>query len=139
MMKSSLFEWLALTATERKVIFFLVGAFVIGLGIRLYQQTFPPLRTFDYSASDSTFAALSSVEQEEAAEERPAAASGPTNINTATKSELVRLPGIGEVTAGHILLYREKVGLFKTIEDLRNVKGISKLKLEKLKPLVAVH
>jgi len=139
MMKSSLFEWLALTATERKVIFFLVGAFVIGLGIRLYQQTFPPLRTFDYSASDSTFAALSSFDAEEVAEQRPAATSGPTNINTATKSELIKLPGIGEVTAEHILLYRENVGQFATIEDLRNVKGISKLKLEKLKPLVTVH
>jgi len=138
-MKSSLPEWLQLTATERKVILFLVGAFVTGLGIRLYQQTFPSLRTFEYAASDSTFTVLSSAEPKEISKERPPESSGPLNINTASKSELVRLPGIGEVTAERILLYRENVGPFTSIEELGNVKGISKLKLEKLKPLVTVY
>ena len=138
-MRPSLHEWLALTATERKVAYFLVGAFILGLGIRLYQQTFPSQRTFDYSASDSTFAALSAAAPREIPEERPTQRAGPLNINTATKSELVTLPGIGEVTAERIILYRQDVGPFASIEDLRKIKGISKLKLEKLKPLVTVH
>jgi len=138
-MKSSLNEWLQLTATERKVVLFLAGTFIIGLGIRLYQQTFPSAQTFDYKASDSTFAALSSTEPTDIPKRRSAESSGPLNINTASKSELVRLPGIGEVTAERILLYRDDVGPFATVEDLGKVKGISKTKLEKLKPLVTVY
>ena len=45
------------------------------------------------------------------------------NINTATKKELMMLPGIGESKAEAIIEYR-KANKFKTIEDLKNVKGI---------------
>ncbi len=137
-MKSTLGEWLALTATERKVALVLVGAFILGLGVRLYWQTFPPQRTFDYTASDSTFAALSAT-KEEAPKDRIPGQPGLLNINTATKGELMSLPGIGEVTAARILAHRNEVGPFSTVEDLRKVKGISKLKLQKLKPLITVH
>jgi competence protein ComEA len=138
MMKSTLREWLALTAAERKVALVLVGAFILGLGIRLYWQTFPPQRTFDYSSSDSTFVALSAAEGETPGDRTPGQ-TGPLNINTATKSDLVKLPGIGEVTAERILAYRNDVGPFSAVEDLRKIRGISKLKLEKLRPLVTVH
>lgn len=128
-----------MTATERKVALFIVGAFVVGLGIRLYQQTFPGEQTFDYRDSDSTFAALSRDIAEETAERRPSGEEGLININTAPKSELVRLPGIGEVTAERIILYREDQGPFSRVEDLQKVKGISKLKLEKIRALITVQ
>lgn len=138
MMKSTLGEWLALTPTERKVALVLVGAFILGLCVRLYWQTFPPQRTFDYTASDSTFAALSTAE-EKTPNDHIAEPAGPLNINTATKSELMSLPGIGEVTAERIIAHRNDAGAFSTIEELRKIKGISKLKLQKLKPLITVH
>lgn len=138
-MKSSFNELFALTATERKVAIVLVGSFILGLGVRLYRETFPVSRTFDYSASDSTFTVLSATEPAKAPEEQSAGRTGPLNINTATKSELVGLPGIGEVTAERILLYREDVGPFVTVDDLGKVKGISKSKLQKLRPLITVH
>ena len=138
-MKSSLRELFALTETERKVAVVLVGTFILGLGIRLYQETFPTSRTYDYSASDSTFAALSAAETEEAPKNRFTESKSPLDINAATKSELIRLPGIGEVTAERILIYREENGPFTTVDQLRKVKGISKSKLEKLKPLVTVN
>ncbi len=37
---------------------------------------------------------------------------GKININTATKEELMKLPGVGEVTAENIINYREKSGGF---------------------------
>ena len=135
-MKFSWGEWLNLTATERKVALFLLGSFILGLGVRLYRQTFPDVQDFDYSAADSTFAALSAAPAENA--DSPGH-TGPLNINTASKGELVRLPGIGEVTAERIILYREDIGPFSTVEELRKVKGISKSKLVKLKPLITVH
>ena len=46
------------------------------------------------------------------------------NINTADKTALITLKGIGEVTADKIIEYRQQNGLFKSIEDIKNVSGI---------------
>ncbi len=66
----------------------------------------------------------------------PAAAA--VNLNTATKDELVALPGIGPAKAQAILDYRKANGPFKTVDDLRNVKGIGAKRLEKLRNDVSV-
>lgn len=67
-----------------------------------------------------------------------ASASGPLNLNTATVAQLESLPGIGKSVAERILEYREKVGSFKKVEDLMNVRGIGEKSFLKLKPLVTV-
>jgi len=58
------------------------------------------------------------------------------NINTATKDELLQLPGIGEKTADLIIEYRKKNGLFNTVDDIKQVKGIGEKKFEKLLPFI---
>lgn len=59
------------------------------------------------------------------------------NINFASLSELVQLPGIGTVTAQNIIDYRNKYGQFKNKEELKNVKGIGEKKYEKIKDLIS--
>ena len=61
---------------------------------------------------------------------------GKININKASKSELMTLPGIGDSTANKIIEYREKQGRYSTIEELKNVPGIGDSKLLKLKELI---
>jgi len=60
------------------------------------------------------------------------------NINTATPEELASLQGIGPAKAKAIVDYRKAKGDFKTIDDIKNVKGIGDKMFEKLKPQLAV-
>jgi competence protein ComEA len=62
----------------------------------------------------------------------------PIDLNTATLDQLEQLPGIGPTTAKEIIQFRKKGGPFKRVEDLRAIHGISKSKLEKLRPYVFV-
>lgn len=67
------------------------------------------------------------------------AADGVVNVNTATVEELVRLPGIGDAKARAILDYRKEKGAFKSVEQLREVKGIGDAALERLRPHLAIE
>ncbi len=60
------------------------------------------------------------------------------NINTASKRELMRLPGIGPVLAQRILEHREAHGPFKAIEEIMDVKGIGPKLFEKIKNKITV-
>jgi competence protein ComEA len=60
------------------------------------------------------------------------------NINFASLSELVQLPGIGNVIAQNIIDYRNKYGQFKSKEELKNVKGIGEKKFEIIKDSISI-
>jgi competence protein ComEA len=63
---------------------------------------------------------------------------GKININTATVGELDTLPGIGPARAADIISYREENGGFKSIEDIKNIKGIGESSFEKLKDKITI-
>ncbi len=60
------------------------------------------------------------------------------NLNTATQAELEGLSGIGPTKAKAILDDRAKNGVFKTIEEIKRVKGIGEATFEKLKKDITV-
>jgi competence protein ComEA len=71
------------------------------------------------------------------AEEAPSKLQGVVNVNTASVEELQLLPGVGEARARAIVDLRKQRGGLKSLEDLRDVKGIGDASLEKLRPHVA--
>lgn len=60
------------------------------------------------------------------------------DLNRANADELEALPGIGAVLAQRVIAFRQSAGGFRTIEDLRAVKGIGAKKFDRLKSLVTV-
>ena len=63
---------------------------------------------------------------------------GKININIATLEELKTLSGIGDAKANAIIEYRNKNGNFKSIEDIKNVSGISETVYSKIKENITV-
>jgi competence protein ComEA len=57
-----------------------------------------------------------------------------TNINTASKMDLEKLPGVGPAVADNIIAARP----FKTVSDLKSVNGIGEKRFEELLPYVTV-
>lgn len=70
------------------------------------------------------------IENNEVSEERD---DGKISINNSDISKLKEIPGVGEVKANSIILYREKNNGFKSIEELKNVDGIGEKTFEKIK------
>ncbi len=135
-------EYFAFTKNEQKVFLFLALVFLAGVAIKIYNAyVIPPAaKQFDYSLTDSLFLEHSALllNDTAATAQRPAVHRN-VNLNTATKTELMMLPGIGEATAERILLYREEKGPFKSVNELKNVKGIGEKKFGKLKMHIEVQ
>ena len=61
------------------------------------------------------------------------------NINTASKEELMTLPGIGEARALAIIAYRKENGPFTSVEELKEVEGIKDGVFSKMKDYIEIN
>ena len=122
--KISLFEWVVLGLTL---------LFVLGT-LWWFHSTRPQ--------EGVTLVAVSEDRQAAAPAEKPEAPGmlegEVLNLNTATLSDLTRLPGIGQTKAQAILDWREAHGPFRAVEDLLSVDGIGEKTWETLRPYVRV-
>lgn len=117
-----------MTTVEKQVLIVLCAAFLLGTGLLVARRVSSsrmaaaggPMITGTVEAVDNT--------------------GGPQiNINTARQYELEALPGIGPVLAARIIAYREKHGLFSSVEQLRRVSGIGPKRYELLRDMVVVE
>lgn len=153
----TLSRMIGFTPNEGKIVFILVGTFLLGGALKLAGVSTSKERSVNYAGSDSIFyeksrqgyiaaesddtlpgtALMEQNENAQALEVKDTTSDQhPININTATKEEFMKLPGIGEAMAERIILYREDKGIFTSLSQLLNVKGIGEKKLEQLKPFI---
>lgn len=64
---------------------------------------------------------------------------GKLNINTADAEELEQLDKIGPKTAQKIIDYRNANGAFKSVDEIKNIKGIGDKTLEKIRDKICAE
>ena len=72
---------------------------------------------------------------QQAARATPPAEGAPqVSLNTASREEIERLPGVGPVLAARIVEHRERHGRFRRAEHLLMVRGVSERRFLQLRP-----
>ena len=111
-----------LEKTEKFIIIFLVAALLAGLSLKVYRKHNSiidvKIKSFDYEPSQDAPLKI--------------------NINEADEEALARLDGIGPSLAGRIIAYRSERGSFRSIEELKKVKGLGEKLFKKIKDEVSV-
>ncbi|MCM1114481.1 MAG: helix-hairpin-helix domain-containing protein [Clostridium sp.] len=62
----------------------------------------------------------------------------PININTCTGEELLAVSGIGESKASAIVEYREYIGGYTSVEQIKNIRGIGDSTYQSIAPYLCV-
>jgi comEA protein len=149
---------LSLTPTEKKAVVVLV--LVIGCTgiVRLIQPMTIRSELYDYSMADSIFQRTSAASLQRAdssavldsrqedkhgipavtsfinQKEKQPPAPGSVDINRASVGELELLPHIGPAMAKRIAAFRKSNGRFKSLQELKKVKGIGDKTFASIKP-----
>ncbi len=157
-------QHMAITATECWALVTLMGLLGLGLVAQEYQEQRSPVNPDQYavlqtafqsaladtSSTQDTLAVLSSdplilpspvsIRRDTLPRRRQKAKGPPArmNINTASKSQLMRLPGIGPSLAERVIAFRTTNGPFNTPDALIRVKGIGRKKLAKMRPYIFI-
>ncbi len=154
-------EKIGFTETEIKVILFLIIVLTLGFGYKnlFLTETDTKLKRYDYAEQDSIFNASgklgkiigkSAQNEDKKVDYKPEVLdfNGPEfnaissnkklqengiDLNKAGLNVLIKLPGIGSVTAEKIIKYRKLNNGFDSLDELTNIKGIGSSKLRKIK------
>ena len=81
-------------------------------------------------------AAASTTRQAHAPKVASKAPAHAINLNTASATELMQLPHIGQKTAERIILFRKEHGAFRRPEELMNVTGVGEKSFAQLRPFL---
>lgn len=105
-----------LTKQERQAILFLAGLGLMGIGINGL------LRTYVLGDVKTYLEDIAKID-----------------LNQADKNSLMAVPGIKEKLAERIISYRQEKGIFNDIEELKQIKGITGFRYEKIKDSFCVR
>jgi competence ComEA-like helix-hairpin-helix protein len=99
------------TRQERQVILFLAALALFGIGADFIAKKSGSLKTILFLNPDT----------------------GKVDLNSADRDSLLGVPAIGPKLAQRIIEYRNQLGAFKAIEELKDVKGITDYRFQKIK------
>jgi competence protein ComEA len=108
---------LNLTSEERKVLIFLMGVALVGVGTSFAVKVFAPVKSI--ARLDDDF--------------------GKTDLNSADIDLLKSVPGIGEKLAQRIVDLRYERAGFSDLEQIKEIKGITSGKFNKMKNYLVVR
>ena len=106
-----------LTNEERKVIIFLMGVALMGVGVSYVAKVFAPVERIARLESDF----------------------GKVDLNSADKDMLKSVPGIGEKLALRIIALREEKAGLIDIEQIKEIKGLTGGKFDRIKNYLVVR
>lgn len=90
------------------------------------------------STESATNRAKSSTAASKSLDNSATAVSYPINLNTATVEELVSIDGLGESRASAIIEYRDYLGGYTSVEQIKEISGIGEATYAKLAPYLTV-
>lgn len=91
-----------------------------------------------YSSQESVGESASELNSTDASERAELNVSYPLNLNTCSAEELMTVDGIGEARAQAIISYRDYLGGYTSVEQLKNISGIGDAVYERIAPYVTV-
>lgn len=133
--------------TKTQTMFMIGIALLVMSGILIYVSLSTPgvykeSETTAIQISSSTEAAKNRAKSPTAASKgsnnSATAVSYPINLNTATVEELVSIDGLGESRASAIIEYRDYLGGYTSVEQIKEISGIGDATYAKLAPYLTV-
>lgn len=133
--------------TKTQTMFMIGIALLVMSGILIYVSLSTPgvykeSETTAIQISSSTEAATNRAKSPTAAskslDNSATAVSYPINLNTATVEELVSIDGLGESRASAIIEYRDYLGGYTSVEQIKEISGIGDATYAKLAPYLTV-
>ncbi len=133
--------------TKTQTMFMIGIALLVMSGILIYVSLSTPgvykeSETTAIQISSSTEAATnrskSSTAASKSSDNSATAVSYPINLNAATVEELVSIDGLGESRASAIIEYRDYLGGYTSVEQIKEISGIGDATYAKLAPYLTV-
>lgn len=133
--------------TKTQTMFMIGIALLVMSGILIYVSLSTP---GVYKESETTTIQISSLTEAAANSAKSAASASkssdnsatavsyPINLNTATVEELTSIDGLGESRASAIIEYRDYLGGYTSVEQIKEISGIGDATYAKLAPYLTV-
>lgn len=131
----------------------ITGIALLGLALVLfyYSTTLPETRILTYQQTTTNFVETATTSNQNTTykkknsnnsvsriDSNDITYSYPINLNNCTMEELMSIKGIGESKASAILEYRDYIGGYTSVDEIKNIKGIGDKTFNEISPYLCV-